>query len=341
MTGRMPPPTKSDLDLCCGGMPFWEDFRSKRIFVTGGTGFVGRWLLESIVEANDRLGLNVEVTILSRDPEAWRFNAPHLAPRVRAVRGDVRSFELDVISADWIVHAAGPTRRADLAVADADVYDQIVEGTRRVLALTERGSASRLLMISSGAVYGSMPENVACFDESGWPRSGVEGGGAYAEGKRAAEALCAQAKSVDCIIARCFSFVGAFLPLQDRFAIGNFLWDALQQRPIKVLGGGEDIRSYLYAPEMASWLWALMARGSGGAAYNVGSSEPITVRALAELVAVTAANASKVEIGAAVPGRVTRYVPNVTRFYQEFQMRPHIPLADAIQRTFHWFASVE
>src|ERR1700710_2355837 len=73
----------------------WEEMRGRHIFVTGGTGFFGSWLLETFAFANDQLALDAKWTGLTRDPAAYRLKVPHLA-RNRAIalmQGDVRDFK--------------------------------------------------------------------------------------------------------------------------------------------------------------------------------------------------------------------------------------------------------
>ena len=58
--------------------PLWSDLDNSRIFLTGGTGFFGCWLLRSLMHAIRHYGINIDVTILSRDPDAFRMVEPEL-----------------------------------------------------------------------------------------------------------------------------------------------------------------------------------------------------------------------------------------------------------------------
>ena len=86
----------------------WPKVAGKRIFMTGGTGFIGRWMLEALAEADRRLGLGVKMRIVTRDPAAFKLKAQHLAdhPGFEFVRGDVLNLAHDGESYDFVIHAA-------------------------------------------------------------------------------------------------------------------------------------------------------------------------------------------------------------------------------------------
>ena len=88
-----------------------------------------------------------------------------------------------------------------------------------------------------------------------------------------------------CRIARCYAFIGPHLPLSGPFAAGNFAADVAAGRPIVINGDGSPVRSYLYAADMAIWLWTVLVRAPAGSVYNVGSSEAIDIKALAGRIA--------------------------------------------------------
>ncbi|HEY3885173.1 MAG TPA: NAD(P)-dependent oxidoreductase [Vicinamibacterales bacterium] len=321
--------------------PLWEDLRGARLFITGGTGFFGCWLLESLLWANDRLGLGASVVVLTRDPARFRREVPHLATD-RAVAlhaGDVRTFAYPDGSFTHVVHAAADTIMPN--GGQRQVFDTIVDGTRRTLDLARRSSARRFLLASSGAVYGSQPSHVTHLTEEhdGAPRTD-DPRSAYGEAKRAAEMACTLSAdaSFEPVIARGFAFVGPYLRLDGHFAICNFVRDALHGGPVRVIGDGTPYRSYLYASDLATWLLTILLKGTSARSYNVGSGDALTIADLAERVVRAIHPGAAVEIARPpVPGAVAqRYVPSVKRAEEELGLRVSVSLDDAIARTAGW-----
>jgi len=322
----------------------WEDLRGGRLFVTGGTGFVGCWLLESLVKANEALGLGAQAVVLTRHPEAFAGKAPHLAghPAVRLIRGDVRTFEFPEGEFSHIIHAATEASARQVTEDPLGMFDTIVEGTRRTLEFARQCGARKFLLTSSGAVYGRQPHDLSHIGEAftGGPDP-ADPKSVYGEGKRAAELLCtlyAARQGLECKIARCFAFVGPHLPLDIHFAVGNFIGDALANRPILVKGDGTSLRSYLYAADMAIWLWTILFKGRSCRAYNVGSERPISITDLARTVAEAVVPPAEVRVvGQSVPGRpAERYVPSTRSARTELGLEERIDLPEAVRRTLAW-----
>ena len=336
----MPPLDPQDLDHVLGHTA-WEDLRGARIFVTGGTGFFGCWLLETFAWACDRLGLDARVTALTRSPEAFCRKVPHLAahPSIQLLAGDIRSFAFPEGAFTHVVHAATPSTAP---APPLEMYDTVVEGTRRALDFAAAAGVERFLLTSSGAVYGPQPSAITHLAET-WtglpdladPRS------AYAEGKRAAELLCAEyrdSRVPHCAIARCFAFAGPHLPLDAHFAIGNFIGNCLRGEPIAIRGDGTPYRSYLYAADLAVWLWTILLRGEPCRPYNVGSERALTIAELAQTVAATLAPGTPISIAQpAGTEEPQRYVPSTARAREELHLEERIPLEEATRRTAAWW----
>jgi dTDP-glucose 4,6-dehydratase len=279
--------------------------------------------------------------VLTRNPAAFEQKAPHLAshPAVRLWTGDVRSFTFPEGAFACVIHAAAEASAKLNAEKPLLMFDTIVEGTRRTLDFAAQCGARQFLFVSSGAVYGRQPPELSHIPEeyAGVPDP-TDPNSAYGEGKRAAEllcALCAGRRAVEPKIARCFTFLGPYLPLDAHFAAGNFIRDALRGGPIQVNGDGTPYRSYLYAADLAIWLWTILFKGKPCYPYNVGSEEAITIAELARIVSSCVQPTLEVHIAIEpVPGRKPqRYVPCTRRAREELQLRQYRTLAQAIRST--------
>jgi dTDP-glucose 4,6-dehydratase len=301
----------------------WRDLRGARIFLTGGTGFVGRWLAASLLWANDKLGLDARLTILTRDEPSFRKNLPALAdhPSLACVVGDARSFAFPKGDFSHVVHAAGDLNEKD--------PDSAALGTAHVLDFARHCAARRFLFVSSGAVYGPQPPDVELMAED---QPFAPSSDSYCLAKRQCEQLCLQAKSLEVVIARGFAFIGPGLPL-DRFAVGNFIRDALAGGPIRVRDGS-PFRSYLYASDLAVWLWTLLLRGKPGKAYNVGSENAISILDLARKVGALVNPIAQLDLPTEkVAGPAPRYVPRTTRALADLRLKQTVSLDEGIHRT--------
>lgn len=337
------PIPSDDLDhILAHTREIWEALRGRRVFVTGGTGFLGIWLIESFLHANERLSLNAEMAVLSRAPERFMERAPHLAGRkgLRLIAGDIRGFSLDGESFPFVIHAAANVGGRSGEASAEDVFETIVDGTRHLLDIFEHLPPERLLFVSSGAVYGCLPPGLAQVPESysGAPDPLVPAS-AYGLGKRVAEHRCA-VHAARCryhlTIARCFAFVGPHLPLDGVYAAGNFLRDGLTGGPVRPAGDGTAVRSYLYAADLAIWLWTLLFRGASGRAYNVGSPNSVAIGSLSKEIAKCFGVPALEPDGARPGNQPSVYVPDVSRAEAELGLVERIPLGAAISRTVRW-----
>lgn len=342
----MQSPLAEDLERILTWVP--EDLRAlrgARLFITGGTGFIGKWLLETLAWANERLQLDIRALVLTRSPQRFAAGSPHLASNAAFsfVEGDVRSLPEKLGTFDGIVHAATSASAELLRTDPKLMLDTIVEGGAAVLELAGRSGSIPLLFTSSGAVYGRPPATLEQVDETyaGGPDP-LEPGSAYHEGKRLGELQCALAArefGLKPKIARIFAQVGPYLPLDIHYAMGNFINDVLKGRNVCVQGDGTTVRSYMYAADMTAWLLAIFVRGVPLRAYNVGSERAITIADLATRVAAASSRPLKVEImQARDPSRpVDRYVPGNRRAREELGLAEWTPLTEGIGRTIAFY----
>jgi nucleoside-diphosphate-sugar epimerase len=324
----------------------WEEMRRQRVFITGGTGFVGRWMLESFLWANDMLTLGARVVVLSRRPDILAGVAPHLTghPAVTVLQGDVGTFDYPDGEYSHVLHLAKEPDPRMNASPGLDSVVASVAGTERVLAFAASHGTSKLLFTSSGAVYGRQPEDCERLreDYAGAP-SPEDPHASYAFGKRAAESLCcatAEGSRVQVKIARGFTFVGPYMNFDAGYAVGNFIRDAICRDALEVTGDGTPLRSYMYAADLAVWLWTILFAGDKAAPYNVGSPDAVSISDLAQLVARSVGGGKPVHVAESPPPGLVHpatYVPDTSRAESGLGLRVEIGLEEALRRTARWY----
>lgn len=303
-----------------------ERLRGKTVFLTGGTGFFGLWFLRALVLIRRRLGGNLRLIALSRAPH--RFLAEHpsegLDREVEFVGGEITQVRLDPqLGVTHLIHMA--TTRASETFGGEDQInklDLLYRGTRNTLEQCGN-SLESALFTSSGVIYGSHTHDRVMESHCTRPET-TEAGAALGLGKLAAEYLVtafAAKQGFRFSIARCFSFAGQHLPMDLHYAFGNFILNAIENTPISIRGDGQDRRSYLYVGDAVAWLLRLLVEPKNGI-YNVGSSTPITIEALARLISATALRPVPIEVmgGTFETGNFRRcsYVPDTDKIRRDY-----------------------
>ena len=322
-----------------------EPLKNEKILITGGTGFMGTWLAEIITFLNDTYQFNTQLYLLSTHAHSYREKVPHLATRrdITLIERDIRNLKDLPEDVSWIIHAAAnPDSRAH-ASDPLRTVEVIVDGTDAVLEYASRlPEVKKILNISSGQIYGAQPR-----DLGGIPENFVGGldcsafNAAYPESKRIAETICSiyrNQQRLPIVNARPFAFIGPWQGLDRPWAINNFIRDAILGGPIRILGDGQTVRSYMYPSDMAWWLLNILVRGKTGMNYNVGSPEAITLQDLAEKIAGQFPKPPKIRSGLSKDTslNVSRFVPSVDLAIKTLDLKITTNLDTAIKRTILW-----
>ena len=325
-----------------------EEIVNKPLVITGASGFVGTWLTLSWVSARKKLNGRGQLLITSRNPQSLLPLISVIDSRspITALSSDIRNLHIPSEFRDGnLIHAATPASAALNSSDPATMLKVIIEGQERVITEALRMN-NKLLFLSSGAVYGRQPLDLSHLPETweGAPQIG-DSNSAYHEGKRVAELMgniAATKQGLQFVTARLFAFIAPFLPLGTHFAAGNFIRDAVTSNQIEIKSGGGSVRSYLYATDLCSSLWALLARGESMRAYNVGSEQEVTIKDLAlEVASCTNRNTEVVIQGVDNTENVNRYVPSVDRALKELGTSQVVHLSQAISRTSAWLKETE
>jgi nucleoside-diphosphate-sugar epimerase len=321
----------------------WVELEGAKLFITGGTGFIGCWLLETLRHAHYLGRVEFEIYVLTRNLSEFQKKAPHLASysAFNFIEGNLVNFVAPEAGFTHLIHAATDASAYLNEHDPRSMFDTVVLGTRHVLNFAVENGIKKVLFLSSGAVYGQQPWDMSFVDEDclGSPDC-RNPKNTYAEAKRAAEMLCAiygKQFKLSITTARIFALLGPYISLGIHFAAGNFIRDAIDGKTVTVNGNGLPCRSYMYASDLTVWLFNLLVFGQAGCAYNVGSDETISIKDLAEKVAnIVGSGRFEIKGEADAGWNPGRYVPDVSKITRELNQTRNVGLDEAIRRTALW-----
>jgi UDP-glucuronate decarboxylase len=313
--------------------------RGEEVLVTGGAGFIGSWLSESLV------ALGAKVTVLDNLSTGSLKNVEHLLglPNFKFVEGDVSRLEIGE-RYDFIVHAASVPAPDAYVERPVDAMLPNSLGTLKVLE-TSRRHESTVLYTSTSEVYGDA--EVVPTPETYWGRVNPIGvRSCYDESKRFGEALCMaylRQYGVDVRVARIFNTYGPRLDPSAGYArvVSRFIAQALKGQPITVHGDGRQTRSFLYVADAVEALVKMMAKeGLKGEVVNVGNSREVTILELAELIKRLTGSRSPIVFQPPRPDDPRRRCPDISKAGKLLGWGPRTPLEEGLRLTIRWFEEV-
>jgi len=256
---------------------FHVNFSNSRILVLGGTGFLGSWLVESLLQINKQSNLNVQIHVPARNVS----KLAHLSEKNLQVYNhnfDSEQFLGSKGNFDYIFHALTPTV--------SDNLDPVLSITKLLLQdIEEWKSPPRLVHLSSGAIY---PKSIASLGpiveqevslSTDLTRYGT------LKWKLEKEIVSkTQSGVINGISPRLFAFAGPRIPLDAHFAIGNFMSQGIHGKDILVRGNGNTVRSYLHPVDAVIWLLK-SAVIKENEILHIGSENGFSIATIAEKVA--------------------------------------------------------
>jgi len=305
------------------------------LLVIGGSGFFGKSILDAFGRGLLKQWNINKVIAISRNASRLKNTNPEL------INENVELLDIDITStntlpfADYVIHAAASTDAARYLNHNEEEKKNIIRGTLNYCQLAaEFHKDSKIVFCSSGAVYGYQPEQVKHLTEDmafGNIERLDEVKKSYAYAKRDAEFAIQKLgqSGINVSIARCFAFVGKYLPKDQHFAIGNFIADGLAGRDISVKADRIVYRSYMYADDLVKWLMTLAENANPQCpVYNVGSDKEVEIGDLANIVS----DIFNVDTTCAVSTSVSvdRYIPSIQKAKKILSLKEGYDLKQAI-----------
>ncbi|MGO8879361.1 MAG: UDP-glucuronic acid decarboxylase family protein [Desulfomonilaceae bacterium] len=304
----------------------------KTIVVSGGAGFIGSHLIESLLsKGHCVLCLDNMFTGSKKNIEPFRNH-----PNFEFIRHDVVVPIL--LEADEIYHLACPASPVHYQNNPIKTLKTSVIGTLNLLGLAKRIKA-RFLLASTSEVYGD-PEVHPQTESYHGNVNPVGPRACYDEGKRAAETLTVGYRdynNTNVGIARIFNTYGPRMLPNDGRVVSNFICQALQGEDLTIYGDGSQTRSFCFISDMVNGLTKLMESGQPGP-INLGNPHEVTIKELAEtILKLIRTDKSKIVYKDLPQDDPTRRRPDISLAKKALNWGPKIPLEDGLKATIAYF----
>lgn len=267
----------------------WNVFAGKHVLITGASGFLPAYLVETLLHLNRTRDLDVHITALVRNRENYvmRF-ARHLDNRNLSVLVQDVSKPISLsLPHHFIIHAASQASPKFYGIDPVGTLSANVLGTMQLLELARKHPVISFMYFSSGEVYGETQRVPTKESDYGYidPTSIRS---CYAESKRMGENMCVSWHAqyqVPTKIVRPFHTYGPGMKLDDGRVYADFVRDVIENRPIVLKSAGTASRAFCYLADATAGFFTVLLRGENGVPYNVGNSQAeISVLDLANLL---------------------------------------------------------
>jgi nucleoside-diphosphate-sugar epimerase len=339
--------TKLTYDDCKKSCPNVQDFanlKDQAILVTGGTGFIGKWIAEMVSYLNEVGSINIKLYLLGRNIKTFELEVPHLSSKenIVLIEQDVRNLYTLPTDVNYIINASGTPDNREHISQPLRTVETFYKGTNAVLdASTHLNDLKKIIHISSHLIYGQSESEELIKESFIGKMESNSVNHTYGAAKRIAETLCSIYRSTfrsPIIVIRPFAFIGPYQSLDKPWAINNFIRDGILGGPIRILGNGQTVRSYLYASDMANWLLKTLVNGQVGETYNLGSREGISLNDLAKKIKDALRGDIEIVSKSSKESytNVSVIVPDNSKLLKVLQTEEKYTIDDSINRTIVW-----
>lgn len=322
-------------------------FSGKRVLLTGGCGFLGRYFVGVFAYLNEHvLDSSCEVTVLDNFITASRgsWETDSALKSFRFVEHDVTKPFAAVDSTDYVISLAGIASPYYYRKHPLETVDVSIKGTRNMLDLAKEHGA-RLMLVSTSEIYGDPDAADIPTAESYYGNVSCHGARAvYDEPKRVAETLTRlyhDEFGVDTTIVRPFNVFGPGMNEHDYRVMPSFASEALKGEPLRVYGTGQQTRTFCYVSDAIRGFLQVLLAGRSGEAYNIGTPGPeVTMVKLAETFRTVVGPELQIEVveyPESYPStEPQRRCPDIAKAGADVGYGPGVGLEEGIRRFMDW-----
>ena len=321
-----------DLDVILGDKSLFEAYRGKRVTLLGGSGFIGKWVLSSFIHSNEFENTNIDISVIATDAGKLKESYGERTKDFEFLDLDFSKLPIGYClpESDFFLHAATSTNPRS-HIDGLNSILQIAQNSTQAIIESARKyqNLPRVIHLSSGIVYPRDSNLVQGLPETRVVPEKVKQK-SYRGAKLLIEELITESVSAGEMLAanpRLFAFSGPGLPIDEHFAVGNFLRDALCGVPLRITGNPHTRRSYMYPTDLVTWLLTILSDPED-IPTNVGSDVPVTLEELANVISGISSQ-SQVEIAGSV-APPDSYFPSVFTARERYGLQLKVGLEEGL-----------
>ncbi len=310
----------------------------KRIFVTGGAGFIGSAFIRLILEETS------DLEIINFDALTYAGNLDNLvgldSSRYQFIHGDIRQREavLQALPDDTeAIFNFAAESHVDRSIHSADEFlTTNILGTQVLLDAARAKNVRRFVQVSTDEVMGSLPEDETAFFTEDSP---IQPNSPYAASKASAELVVRAAREtfgVDTVITRCGNNYG---PRQfPEKLIPLMISNAMNNEPLPVYGDGKNVRDWIYVEDHARAVWMVYEKGKSGETYNIGArNERRNLEVVTSILDALGKPHSLIKYVTDRLGHDRRYAIDAAKVENEIGWRTQTSWEEGLQKTIRWY----
>ena len=350
-----------DLNFICASLEFeFNKMSGKKILITGGAGFLGYYLVQSIIHWNNKKKPSEKIHLTVVDN--FRRGAPKWISNLENCEA-FKLFSHDVTvplpknmpNFNFIIHAASIASPIFYRKYPIETMDANINGLRHLLdySVVNKMNIEGFLFFSTSEIYGDPDEkNIPTSEEYRGNVSCIGPRACYDESKRYGETLCinyAQQYNLPIGIARPFNNYGPGLNIDDGRVIPDFAKCIINQNDIVIFSDGRPTRTFCYIADAIIGYFKILIHAEPGEMFNIGIEKPeISINELADLMV----NISKKLFGYEgnlineissdkeyLTDNPNRRCPSIKKAKEKIGFEPKITLEDGLERSLIWYNS--
>lgn len=267
----------------------WEQFKNKTVLISGASGFLASYMIETLLYLNEIKQLNIKVIGLVRNIEAANLKYKHHKFNMNflLIKQDVcKEFRLGY-KVDYIFHmASNATPKLFTSDPVGTILPNVV-GTINLLNLAKENNIKTFLYFSTSGVYGNIDRSIPLLENDFGGLDPIDVSSCYLESKKMGENICVsymQQFNITIKIVRPSINYGPGVDLNDGRSYADFINSIVNKKDIILTSDGQTYRNFCYVADTILGFFIVLLKGNNGEAYNVATEEEIKIIDLANLL---------------------------------------------------------